>query len=57
MELVSKLKAFRQEAYSYLGRAKDATFELMDAIMLTRKADSLADLYTYEIVLGHIGRR
>lgn len=44
MELLSKLKAFRQEAYSYLVRAKDATFELMDAIMLTRKADSLADL-------------
>lgn len=44
MELLSKLEAFRQEAYLYLGRAKDATFELMDAIMLTRKADSLADL-------------
>jgi hypothetical protein len=44
MELLSKLKAFRQKAYSYLVRAKDATFELMDAIMLTRKADSLADL-------------
>jgi len=44
MEVVSKLEAFRQEAYSYLGRAKDATFELMDAIMLSRKADSLADL-------------
>jgi hypothetical protein len=40
MELLSKLEAFRQEAYLYLGRAKDATFELMDAIMLTRKADS-----------------
>lgn len=44
MEPLSNLKAFRQEAYSYLGRAKDATFELMDAVMLTRKADSLADL-------------
>lgn len=44
MELLSKLEAFRQEAYLCLGRAKDATFELMDAIMLTRKADSLADL-------------
>ena len=44
MELLSKLKAFRQEAYSCLGRAKDATFELMDAVMLTRKAESLADL-------------
>ena len=44
MELLSKLKAFRQEAYSCLGRAKDATFELMDAVILTRKAESLADL-------------
>ena len=44
MELLSKLKTFRQEAYSLLGRAEDATFELMDAVMLTRKADSLADL-------------
>jgi hypothetical protein len=34
MKLLSKLKAFRQEAHSYLVRAKDATFELMDAIML-----------------------
>ena len=44
MKLLSKLQAFRQEAHSYLVRAKDATFELMDAIMLTRKADSMADL-------------
>ncbi|MCF2145979.1 transposase [Desmonostoc muscorum LEGE 12446] len=38
------LKEFRQAAYSYLGRAHDATFELMDAILLTRNAYSLADL-------------
>lgn len=44
MELLSKLKAFRQETHSYLVPAKDATFELMDAIIFTRKADSLADL-------------
>ncbi len=30
-----KLKAFRQEAYQHLTRAKDATFELTDAILLT----------------------
>ncbi|MEA5565419.1 transposase [Anabaena sp. UHCC 0399] len=39
-----KLKEFRQAAYKYLGRAHDATFELTDAILLTRNAYSLADL-------------
>ncbi|MFB2919622.1 hypothetical protein, partial [Aerosakkonema funiforme] len=39
-----KLKAFRQAAYQHLTRAKDATFELTDAILLTRHAYSLADL-------------
>jgi hypothetical protein len=38
------LEEFRQAAYSYLGRAHDATFELTDAILLTRNAYSLADL-------------
>ena len=38
------LEEFRQTAYSYLGRAHDATFELMDAILLTQNAYSLADL-------------
>jgi hypothetical protein len=41
---IAALQAFRQEAYQYLGKARDATFELTDAILLTRKADSLADL-------------
>lgn len=35
---------FRQAAYECLCRAKDATFELMDAILLTRNAYSLGDL-------------
>ena len=39
-----KLKAFRQEAYQHLTRAKDATFELTDAVLLTRHAYCLADL-------------
>jgi hypothetical protein len=39
-----KLKAFRQAAYQHLIRAKDATFELTDAILLTRHAYCLADL-------------
>ena len=40
----AKLKEFRQAAYNHLGRAHDVTFELMDAILLTRNAYSLADL-------------
>lgn len=40
----AKLEEFRQAAYKHLGRAHDATFELTDAILLTRKAYSLADL-------------
>ncbi|HEY9836882.1 MAG TPA: NF041680 family putative transposase [Vampirovibrionales bacterium] len=40
----NKLEEFRRAAYQNLGRAHDATFELTDAILLTRHADSLADL-------------
>jgi len=40
----ARLEEFRQVAYTYLGRAKDATFELTDAILLTRNVYSLADL-------------
>jgi hypothetical protein len=29
MELLAKLKAFRQAAYNHLGKANDATFELL----------------------------
>ena len=36
--------AFRQAAYQYLGKARDATFELTDAVLLTRTAYCLADL-------------
>ena len=43
MEL-AKLKAFRQAVYNRLGAARDATFELTDAVLLTRNAYSLADL-------------
>lgn len=38
------LEEFRQAAYKHLGRAHDATFELTDAILLTRNVYSLADL-------------
>ena len=38
-----RLQAFRQEAYKLLTKALDATFELMDAVMSTRHASSLAE--------------
>jgi len=41
---LDKLKTFRQEVYNRLGAARDATFELTDAVLLTRNAYSLADL-------------
>lgn len=44
MDVITRLKAFRQEAYKNLCRAHDATFELTDAVLLTRNAYSLADL-------------
>ena len=40
---LARLKAFRQAAYKHLGKARDATFELTDAVLLTRNAYSLAD--------------
>jgi hypothetical protein len=33
-----ELKEFRQAAYKHLGKARDATFELADAVLLTRNA-------------------
>ncbi|NMG11961.1 transposase [Brasilonema sp. UFV-L1] len=44
MDVFAQLIEFRQATYQCLCRAKDATFELMDAILLTRNAYSLADL-------------
>lgn len=38
-----RLKDFRQAAYELLVKAKDATFELMDAVMTTRNAACLAE--------------
>jgi hypothetical protein len=42
MEL-AKLREFRQAAYNRLCKAHDATFELTDAVLVTRNAYSLAD--------------
>ena len=33
-----RLKQFRQETYQLLGKADDATFELMESIMTTRNS-------------------
>ncbi|MGB6297055.1 MAG: type I CRISPR-associated protein Cas7 [Rivularia sp. (in: cyanobacteria)] len=44
MDVFASLKAFRQAVYENLCRAHDATFELTDAVMLTRQAYCLADL-------------
>ena len=38
-----RYQKFRQESYQMLGKAKDATFELMDSIMTTRNASCLAE--------------
>lgn len=44
MDVYTELKEFRQAAYQCLCKAKDATFEMTDAILLTRNAYSLADI-------------
>jgi hypothetical protein len=38
-----RLKTFRQDTYSMLGKAHDATFELMDSVMTTKNASCLAE--------------
>ncbi|EAZ89496.1 hypothetical protein CY0110_01595 [Crocosphaera chwakensis CCY0110] len=39
-----KLQNFRNEVYQLLGPAKDSTFELMDAVLITRNVYSFAEL-------------
>lgn len=43
-DLYANLKAFRQAAYEAFGPAKDALFELSDAVLLTGRANSFAEL-------------
>ncbi len=50
-----RLKDFRQAAYELLVQAKDATFELMDAVMTTRNASSLGGIFTKSIIQASIG--
>jgi hypothetical protein len=40
----ARLEEFFQAAYKHLGRSKDATFELTDAILLTRNIYCLVEL-------------
>ena len=41
---LERLKRFRQEAYELLGKAKDATMDVMDAVLVTKSVDSFAEL-------------
>ncbi|MHC5772244.1 MAG: hypothetical protein ACYTXI_43420, partial [Nostoc sp.] len=50
----AKLEEFRQAAYNYLGRAHDATFELMDAILLTRNAYVAQSIEVNHAKLGRV---
>ncbi|MBD2012370.1 hypothetical protein NDI40_27640 [Microcoleus vaginatus ZQ-A3] len=49
---LEQLQKFRPQAYQCLGQAKDATFELADALMTTRHISCLGDL-----ALGPLFRR
>lgn len=42
--IMENLQQFRQEAYECLGKARDALFELMDAVLLTAKVSSYVEL-------------
>lgn len=41
---LEKLKQFRTDVYTILGKAKDALFDLMDAVLVTRSVYSFAEL-------------
>ena len=43
MDKYSKIKLFRSDTYQMLVKARDATFELMDSIMTTPHANSVAE--------------
>lgn len=44
MTTVDQLKQFRQGVYTILGNAKDALFDLMDAVLVTRSVYSFVEL-------------
>ncbi len=41
MTTIDKLKQFRQGVYTILGNAKDALFDLMDAVLVTRSVEGV----------------
>jgi len=41
---LDQLKQFRQSVYTILGKAKDALFDLMDAVLVTRSVYSFVEL-------------
>jgi len=43
-EAYANLKGFRQAAYEAFGPSRDALFELTDAVLLTHRANSFAEL-------------
>lgn len=40
---IKKLQKFRTDTYNLLGVVKDSTYDLMDAVLTARMADSLAN--------------
>jgi hypothetical protein len=45
-----RLKDFRQEAYELLVRGKDATFELMDAVMTTPECSLFGGIFAQSAI-------
>lgn len=44
MSNFDKLRVFRHKAYRLMGNGKDALFDLMDAVLVSRSVDSFAEL-------------
>jgi hypothetical protein len=47
-----RLRQFRQETYQMLGKAHDATFELMESIMTTPNAGCLGEFSLSPLLTG-----
>jgi hypothetical protein len=52
-----RLKEFRQAAYELLVKAKDATFELMDAVMTTPNAACGGGIFAQSIIPSSMVKR
>ena len=51
-----RLKEFRQAAYELLVRAKDATFELMDAVMTTPECVMFSGIFAQSIIQSSMAK-